>query len=512
MEQHPPMEQKSPALRPEPLPIPNMWNSEFLFGGKSQGVNLRDILIVVFKHRRKILATALLISSVALAAYFFYFRHQPPIYEAKALLMLRNGNEYVDANAGLSNNPLAFGQKEIITSEVLILSSRDLSEKLIDAVGLTRLYPDLSNPTEGSGAIEMALLRMEKDLVVNTVPNSQLITVAFQGKQREVVAEAVNKLIDIYQEDRIRVLTDPNSALFLESKVSEYYRKKKESEKILDGFKKEYDIVSFEEQMGALVQQRMNWESTLINTQTQVKQMQNKLAYLDDVIKKTPVASTSSSESLIEMRSRLNELRSKERELATKYTDKNRFLVSIREEINSLRGALGKMGLSETDSGGAAVGLDLGTHLRMERLDAQQQLNALEIQRVSAEQQIEDLEKEIQSLSKIGGKYQDANREMELNQQYYETYLNKLEEARISSDMQRQKMTSVSVVQSATVPAIPIDNPKSFIIFLAGGIGGGLAVGLGLAFLIELLGQGLTIPGDAEKRLRLPVLVTIPYR
>jgi uncharacterized protein involved in exopolysaccharide biosynthesis len=506
------MEQKSPALRPELFPAPNMWNSEFLLGGKSQGVNLRDILIVVFKHRRKILATVLLISSVALAAYFFYFRHQPPIYEAKALLMLRSGNEYVDANPGLSDNPLAFGLKEIITSEILILSSRDLREKLIDAVGLTRLYPDLSNSTEGPGAKETALLRMEKDLVVTMVPNSQLITVTFQGKQREVVAEAVNRLIDIYQDDRIRVLTDPNSALFLESKVSEYYGKKKESEKILDGFKKEYDIVSFEEQMSALVQQRMNWESTLINTQTQVKQMQNKLAYLDDMIKKTPVASTSSSESLMEMRTRLNELRSKEREFAIKYTDKNRFLVSIREEINSLRSALGKMGLSEADPGGAAAGFDLGTHLRLERLDAQQQLNALEIQRVSAEQQIQDFEKQIQSLSRISGKYQEANREMELNQQYYETYLNKLEEARISSDMQRQKMMSVSVVQSATVPAFPISIPQSFIIFLAGGVGGGLVIGLGLAFLIEFLGQGLTIPGDAEKRLGLPVLITIPYR
>jgi capsular polysaccharide biosynthesis protein len=47
---------------------------------------------------------------------------------------------------------------------------------------------------------------------------------------------------------------------------------------------------------------------------------------------------------------------------------------------------------------------------------------------------------------------------------------------------------------------------------LAIGLGLGLLSGLGLAFALEIASQGLSTPESVERRLGLPVLVTVPFK
>jgi tyrosine-protein kinase Etk/Wzc len=71
-------------------------------------------------------------------------------------------------------------------------------------------------------------------------------------------------------------------------------------------------------------------------------------------------------------------------------------------------------------------------------------------------------------------------------------------------------MANISVVQVASVPAKPIKPKKRLNIFLGMVLGG--VTGLGLAFLSEYTGQGLSTPASAENRLGLPVLTTVSYK
>ncbi len=520
MDHHSLVGHKPHMPQPGAYPPAAVWDTAFLAEGDSQGINLRDILLIVFKHKIKILVVFVAMVILAAASYFFYFKRQPPQYEAKAILMLRYGSEYTDvANPAPGRTPLAFGQKEIMASEALILSSRNVLEKLIDKIGLEKLYPEMAAPSAnaanpGAGnpeVMERALFRLGQEIVVDTTGGSQILTVSYKGKDRELSARVVNELVALYKDERLHVLSDPATLTFLRSKVSEYYDKVKESEAKLEAFKDQFQIYSYEEQMSLLNNQRQNWENVLINAQTLTKQLQGRVAYITEVLEKMP-AYSSGSDSLRDARARLLDLEAKERDLATRYTDKNRMLVTIRSQIEVLRNSLRKSGVSDTAMDNAPPGFDLAGSLRMERIQAQQQLNAADIQIADAKNQIEGVEKQIQELAKIGNRYQEVQREVNLNQRYYETYLNKLEEVHITDDMKRQKMTSVSVVQDASAPAVPVQPPKSFLLIVAIGAGLGLAGGLGLAFLLEFIGQRLTIPRDVEKRLGMPVLITIPRR
>lgn len=88
------------------------------------------------------------------------------------------------------------------------------------------------------------------------------------------------------------------------------------------------------------------------------------------------------------------------------------------------------------------------------------------------------------------------------------------ETARIVASMKTElsgqlKGNNVRVIDTALVPEKPI-KPKKLASVLLGMIGG-LAIGIGLAFLIELLDQSVRTQEDVENKLGLPFLGQIPF-
>jgi tyrosine-protein kinase Etk/Wzc len=66
------------------------------------------------------------------------------------------------------------------------------------------------------------------------------------------------------------------------------------------------------------------------------------------------------------------------------------------------------------------------------------------------------------------------------------------------------------VIQEAAIPVRPV-KPNKAVNLLLGVILGSLA-GLGFALVRELLTEAMSTPESAERRLRLPVLVTISMK
>ena len=124
-------------------------------------------------------------------------------------------------------------------------------------------------------------------------------------------------------------------------------------------------------------------------------------------------------------------------------------------------------------------------------------------------QQLESFDKEVQALDLQENYVRDLRRELSSNEQMYEAYLKRLEEAHISDDMDRQKMTSINVVERASVPLQPVSPSRTLRFFLAAAAIAGLGGGIAAAFVLEYLGQGLMVAQTAEKRLNLPVLLVV---
>ena len=126
------------------------------------------------------------------------------------------------------------------------------------------------------------------------------------------------------------------------------------------------------------------------------------------------------------------------------------------------------------------------------------------------EQQLDVADSELKNLALQEKELTSLKRDRDANEKNYKTYLDKFEEAKLTDEMNRQKMASVTVINPANIPVKPIKPKKALNIIL--GIIFGMVTGVSLAFLREYTSQGISTPTQAEKRLGLKVIASIPYK
>jgi len=482
---------------------------------QEQASSLRDFLTVLFKHRYTILIIFLaVVATVTIVSFLL-----PPTYEAKSSLLIKFGREYIYRSEvgerGSDSRPsIPLNQEEVINSEIQILTSRDLIEKVITTIKVENIYPDyVVDPPKTMTPLEAAIIKFEKKLVVEGIKKSNVIQVSFQHKDPRIAAKAVNMLVDFLKEKHLQVYSDPKSS-FLEQQLSAYEQKLKESQNQLETFKQKYQVFSLEEQRTLLLKQRTDLDTVFKAAQNQVRELQNRLSSLRNqmqtISKDVPLYTETERYKIIDdAKAQHLSLQLKEQELLQKYNEDTPLVVNVRKEIKIVQDFIKKQ--EEDLKGKVRTGQNIVYQdLEREMMKAQAELSSQEARRATLQGQIAQLDREIQTLDLRENELQDLKRELAANERNYKTYLEKVEEALISDDLNRLKMTNISLIQAASVPAKPIKPKKALNIAL--GIILGAVSGLGLAFFSEYTNQGLSTPESASRRLGLPVLGTVPYK
>lgn len=164
---------------------------------QAPGVSMRDLLHVLFKHQAKILAIFIsTVVTVAIGSFLIV-----PVYEATASLLVKIGQEYIaKPEVGDARNLMMVNQEEIINSEIQILNNWDLIEKVITAIRVGTIYPQLaSDPPARMTPLEAAVLQFSRNLTVEGVKKSNVIGVSFRHRDPAVAAKALALLIDFFK-------------------------------------------------------------------------------------------------------------------------------------------------------------------------------------------------------------------------------------------------------------------------------------------------------------------------
>ena len=473
---------------------------------ETRSSGLREIVTVLFKYKVAILAvfiaTTLIVAVVAMM--------MPTTYDAKSSILVKKGREYLNRpEVGDTNDAMSVNMADIINAEIQMLKSRDLAEKVVKTLQVSTLYPDLA---QKNGALEKAVDIFQKNLLVESVKNSSVIQVSFQHTDPKTAANAVNTLVELLKEKHLQVFSEPRSS-FLEQQLATYEQQLKESEKNFEGYKQKNRVFSLEEQRTLLLQQRMSLDSTLKDAQDRVAELGNKLATLTRqnrlvVNDKSLSSDNESGGAVAEAKSKLLALQLEEQQLLKKYNENSRMVVNARKEIDVVKSFLrNQEGDSELK---AKSGNPVVQQVRMELMKTEADLNSQRARVAAVSGQLAQIESKVQSLDRSAQQFQSLKRELATTEKNYQTYLNKAEEARLSEDMNRQKLANLSVLQPATPPSEPFSRKKLKIVIL--GVLAGGVVAVGGAFLFENLLQTVSDPAIAEKRLGLPVLASLPYR
>jgi len=452
---------------------------------QQQSFNIRSYLTIFFKHKWKILISFVLAAGITCVIAL----QTPKQFVARGVVMVKFGREFMPVSEVGDVKPPSLNPESIINTEMQLLTGHDLMEKVVDTIGVGVLCPEMEKSSMPPAARrEIAILNFRQNVLVNPVKGSNLIEVYFRNDNPGVAAQAVNSLIEMLKVKHLQVFSDPKSS-FLEAQLKEYREKLKQSEGNMGSFKQRNQVFSLDEQRSSLLKERDEVGVALKNEQIYVKALQEKIDFLKDR------KNVFTDGVVTQLRSNLNGLEQKELELAVKYNDDSEMMADHRKEMQVVRGQLREHEEQVRNAEITKIAADL---------------EPSKVKVAGLQKRYSDVVRDLQQMDARTREFEDLKRDAAVNESNYQIYLKKSEESRISDDLDRRKMTNVTVIERATVPITPVQSKKAKTL----GIGAflSIALSLGLAYAAEYLPHGMTTPQDAARRLGLPILVAIPRR
>jgi polysaccharide biosynthesis protein PslE len=459
--------------------------------------NIRETLTIVFKHKWKIIITFLIVSAVAV----LFAMQQVQTYEAKGMLLVKFGREFLNRpeESGKPGSSPSIPPQTIVAGEITILTSRDLAERVVRSIGAETLYPRLTAAKERKPSIDVAASAVESfrdNLVVKSLPGSNFVEVSFMHRSPRTAAEVVNRVMELFKEKHLEVFGGEGTD-FLKSQVKTFQNKLRQSEVNLEVFTQRNSLYSPPEQKSQLLNRIANIDTNLKAAQVQMNELEQRIVFIKSAkwVTDTPAETIANPASF---RQQLSLLEQRERELLQRYTENSEAVQNLREEIRIAKESLARNSQTTREE-----------RRQIELAKCEGELSVLRVKTGDLKRQLAQSEGEIKALESHGRELQDLKREVSEDEQNFQVYSRRLEEAHITDDMDRRKMVAISVIEDAKAPAVPMRTKFNKERLVPGGLVGGLAAGVALAFLLEFMSHGMTTPASAEKRLGLPVMIAI---
>jgi uncharacterized protein involved in exopolysaccharide biosynthesis/Mrp family chromosome partitioning ATPase len=510
--------------------------------------SMRDFYNVLFRHKRKILAFFFSVMIVVTIGTLL----ASDVYQSEAKLMVRLGRESVSldptATTGQVVN-IGSERENEINSETEILKSRELAEKVVDAVGVKLILegPEetlapgdsfsriirywikqamkvpvtlianlfISNDTPSS-AVQLkgrdkAVQALTKHLDIQTAKKSNIISIGYETNDPRLAHDVVNQLIGFYLEKHINAHRTTGSYQFFDQQKETLQSSLAQTEENLRGLKNKTGTASIEEQrhillmrLGGIQTELEGAESAAAASTARVKALKASFAGLPGTLQKDEITGFASS-AADGMRKQIYDLQLREQELLSTFTENSIPVGEIRRQIREGRALLSKAEQQKQVTRGINENYQ---KIQLELLTEESNLSSLQAKAEVLKAQIVSGRGELNLLNDTEMRLAQLERDLETQKSNYRKYSDSREQARIDQALELEKISNISIVQPASCPVEPIGLRKLLKLVL--GFFLGLFGGIGLAFISEYKDHSFKKPEDVDNRLNLPVLATLP--
>jgi len=476
------------------------------------GLGLHDILFMLFRHKWKILLLTLVGLIAAGAVYFVV----PPAYESEAKLLVRYVVERsaVDGLESQIKTPTPENHT-LINSEVEILTSEDLIRQVAETLGVDRF----ASGSASEPKIEQAIEAIDRALNVSVVKDTNIISVAFTSGNPKLPMPVVQELVKRYFDKHLAVHRSTGAFDLVRQETTNLKNQLAETEAELKKLRDSTGIISLVEaktdiaaEIGKTQQELDGAISDLAAQRARVKDLGKSLAVPELKASQTPAQPVSGDilEQYKSLVARLGALQKAENELLLKYTPESPMVKVKAAQIADLekqRSDLekGYPGLLNTAAAASIVGQGAGSNITAERAI----LAGLESKADALKTRMDSLQTRAKAISEVAPRLEELERREQIEETNYRASEASLEKAQIDETLDPSRMPNISIVQAPS-PAIKVKrNIGKAVMGIAGC---GLGIGIGIMLLIELiLDQSVKRSVELEKRLQIPLLLTIPY-
>lgn len=485
---------------------------------------LRDWVAPCFRHGRLMIFTFL----VTVVGVVVLTLSMPVRYEAEVkILVKRERADPVvnpDPNGQLTTASLT---EEDLNSEVALLKSRDLLEKVViecglDAFAKRSLFSSLSAAIEGRSPKEVpagqlrklrAVQNLEKSLTVEPLKKTKLIVVTYESQNPELSAKVLQTLVRLYLEKHVAVHRVPGAVDFFRNQTEQYRQKLLESQREAAGFGGDTGVVAASMEKEITVRKLNDFEADLQKTRATIAETEQRIRALEGLEASTPerlttqVRKLDSPILLQQLKSTLLNLELKRSELLSKFAPDYRLVKDVEVQIDQTRAALAK---EESNPLHEETTDRDATHewVKEELAKSRAELVGLRAQAQAISNTLDTYRARARELNQTEIVQQDLIRSVKLAEDNFLLYSRKQEEAQIQDALDQRRIVNVSIAEEATVPALPSSSHRA----LSLALGGLLAclVSLGLGYTVDYLDSTFRTPHEVEVFLNTQVLAALP--
>lgn len=447
-----------------------------------------------------------------------------PIYKATSSLLIESEETNIvsiEQVYGLDSS-----KKEYFETQYEILKSRHIAEKVVDKLNLgehpiftqyleeepsfideakaflkstlTFLPQKESEPLSVEEAAqqrkEQLISIFSENLSISPVANTQVVKISYMSESPKLSAQIANTVADVYIENYLEAKFDMTSkaTTWLNDSLEGLRSKLEASEKKLADFYEREQVVDLDgvvglasEELQGLSEQLLEAENRLKQTQIIYEQVQNfngdpaELADMPAVQNHPSVQNVKEAELLAQ---------SNVSELSKVYGPKHQKMISAQAELASIKQTL----INQVRS--------LISGINSEYRQAESQVNSLRVSVARAKE-------EYRKLTTLESKRKILQREVDTNQQLYDSFFTRLQE---TSEVEGFETANARVLDKATIPLIPAKPKKSLI--LAATLILSLGFGVFIALVLDFLNSGIRSVDDVERKLGQRMMGLIPWQ
>jgi len=488
-------------------------------------ITVKDILYVLFRHKWKIG----IMCALGIAAAFALPLVKPAPYASEAKLFIKyvpqSKSPTQIGTTGTQVRPVDERGETIIASELEILTSLDVAQDAASVMGPEKILGKArARETNAAAAV------IHNGLKADVAKKSSVIRVVFEHPNSDIVQPVLKQVIESYlkktAESRVSG-SGMDDVLMQES--DQLHSRIVGTELDLLKARTNAGIISVEDSKKAYTEEISRIHQDIVNSEAELAQSRAAASYISRLLRNQPITATNEpaatndivvpSEKKTEyMRvcGLLDNLSKKEQELSVQFTGENALVKVVRDQI----AANEKIKRSLENEYPSLIAVKVSTSSSKPDTpdpEAPQRLNlmaemaksaALESRIRVLTNQLAEVEARIARLDLAESNISDLQRKKALDETRYRLFQESLEQARIDERLGANRASGISKVQEASAPIHDLSKQLKMIVMI---LFASFGCALGLAFVLEFyVDQSLKRPVDVEKRLRLPLFITIP--
>ncbi|MGA8153270.1 MAG: hypothetical protein WB952_20120 [Terriglobales bacterium] len=473
---------------------------------------MRDLLAVIFRHRKAVLATFLL-TFAAIVAYGFF----APSYQSEMRVILRRGriDPVVTPTPSQGEFERPTVSEEEVNSEAELLQDDEILRSVVQNAGLISegrsWFWNLAGDNDDR-RLARAVRRVSKRLTVEPLRKAALIAVRYRSSDPEQAASLLRSLASAYLERHHQVQRPSGEFNFFDQQVTQSRRSLQATELQLMEFMRDRGVVSAAQERDIALEKLSNADADHRQSQVAIAENQERIRTLQTKLSVLPkrtvmqIRNTDNPQLMERMKGRLLELELKRTELLTEYEPTYRLVREVDQEIAQAK---------------AAIAAEEQAPIRDQTSDLDPNHEWANSELLKAQVEQKSLAAHVEAGNAVLAYYRDLAHtlgnsaieqehlvhDLKSAEEKYLLYVNKREEARIGDALDRGGILNVAIAEQPTVPALPSISGLSFLwigLVIAG------AVSVGQAFVTDYLTPTFRTPDEIVALLGMPVLASLP--